>query len=354
MGGGRPSPRMRVYRWLYLAIGIALLGLAFRNADVGALWAQVTRVGWAGMSVVLLVYFTSFVSDSVSWQLTLTSRPLTLRWLRRLFFVRMVGEAFNAVTPAAGMGGEPIKAMLLKRHYGFPYRESGPSLLLAKTANVLMLVPFLGGGFLLLLDDARIPELYKRVAGAGLLALALGIALFYLVQRLRVSSYAWSRLSGLPAGARIRRRLENALLLIRELEDCLVSFYTGHGRRFAAALGLALLNWLLGVAEIYFAMHFLGQPVSVAEAWIIESVAQLVRAGTFFIPASIGAQEGAFLIVCTALTGEPLLGLALALVRRFRELVWIVAGLCFGWLYSFRRRGTRRAASPTSGGPQPR
>jgi hypothetical protein len=36
-------------------------------------------------------------------------------------------------------------------------------------------------------------------------------------------------------------------------------------------------------------------------------------------------------VVCAALTGSPTLGLAVALVRRVREIIWIVWGLGLGW-----------------------
>ena len=67
-----------------------------------------------------------------------------------------------------------------------------------------------------------------------------------------------------------------------------------------------------------------------ADAWILESLVQLVRAGTFFIPANIGAQEGVYVFVVGALTGNASAGLAAALIRRCRELVWIAAGLAIG------------------------
>ena len=68
------------------------------------------------------------------------------------------------------------------------------------------------------------------------------------------------------------------------------------------------------------------------EAWLIETVAQLVRAGTFFIPASLGATEAAMVLVYEALVGAPSLGFAVALIRRARELLWIAWGLWLGWL----------------------
>ena len=60
----------------------------------------------------------------------------------------------------------------------------------------------------------------------------------------------------------------------------------------------------------------------------------MVRSSTFFIPLSIGAQEGAFLIVAGTLTGAPALGLSMGLVRRFRELIWIAFGYLVGIWYT--------------------
>jgi hypothetical protein len=72
--------------------------------------------------------------------------------------------------------------------------------------------------------------------------------------------------------------------------------------------------------------------VSPSEAWLIEAVAQLVRTGFFFVPASLGVTEAAMVLVYDALTGRPSLGFAVALIRRGRELVWIAWGLWLGWL----------------------
>ena len=85
--------------------------------------------------------------------------------------------------------------------------------------------------------------------------------------------------------------------------------------------------------EPYFQGHFPGNPV-MPGVLIIESMAQLVRAGTFFIPASIGAQEGIFVVTIQLLTGSMELGLAAALVRRVRELAWVAPALLLAWRWS--------------------
>ena len=120
------------------------------------------------------------------------------------------------------------------------------------------------------------------------------------------------------------------------MDHRLVQFYTGARARFAAAVILAFVNWILGVAEVYYSMMFLDHPISWSEAWIIEAVAQMVRTGTFFIPASIGAQEGAFVLVCGAITGSPSLGLSVSVIRRVREIIWILWGFVLGSLFSLK------------------
>ena len=322
---------MRIVTILYLAIGLALLGAVLWEIDLGEVAAMVARVGW-GMAVVLGLYLACFLIDSFTWLLALITVPLSVTWLYRAWKTRMAGEAFNNVVPAGGMGGEPVKAVLLKRHYGIGYRQGTASLVLAKTINMIALVIFLGGGFAMMLGSPALPASFKVVAGLGLAAFVLATVLFFAVQRLRISSIAGTWISR----RRFARRVEGALHLIRDMDDRLVAFYTLHRRRFALAVALGLANWFIGALEIYCTTLFLGHPVSLAEAWIIEAVAQLVRAGTFFIPASIGAQEGAFLLVFSAMTGLPALGIAVAVVRRIREVTWIVWGFALASLFSLK------------------
>lgn len=322
---------MRHLKFAYLLIGIAILALVVGEIELEEVAALVVRVGW-GIAAVVGVYFLAFVIDSFTWQMALTGVPLDAVWLYRMWKVRMVGEVFNTVLPAAGMGGEPVKAVLLKKHYGVGYREGTASLILAKTINMIALVVFLSVGFVLMAYSPALPGSYKSAAGLGLGAFALGIFLFFAIQRLKISSVAGSWIGR----RRLGRRIEGLLHHVRDMDDRLAGFYSGHGVRFAGAIGLALVNWLLGAVEIYVTMIFLGRPISLADAWIIESAAQLVRAGTFFIPASIGAQEGVFLLVYGAMTGSPALGAAVAVVRRLREIIWILWGLLLGSIYTFK------------------
>lgn len=341
---------MTFFRLLYLVIGLALLGYVVASAELAQVWKQTLAFGFAGMAVIIALYAVEFLADVAGWQITFDSLTLRSSWLRRLYVVRMVGEAFNVVTPVASMGGEPVKVVLLKKFYGVPYADAWASVLLAKTLNLISLVFFLAGGLALILLDLRFSSAERLVAASGLLVFCCVVFAFFLVQRMRLSSRLSARISRWRLGERIGDYLHH----IEAFDARLVDFYSRRKRRFAAALILALCAWFIGALSIYYTMLFLGTPVSFTDAWIIEAFAQLIRAGTFFIPASIGAQEGAFVLVCATLTGSASSGLAAALVRRFREILWIGGGLVLGWWFSMRpalqpdeRSSENNAAAPS-------
>lgn len=331
---------MRLLKIVYLLLGIGLLVVVLAQVDVDEVWSKVRLIGVVGMCAVVAIYAVGFAIDSFTWQMAL-GVPLNLTWLWRAFRVRVVGEMFNAVIPAAGMGGEPVKAEILKKDYGISYRAGTASIILGRTINMIGELVFLAVGFALVWTST-LGGPFKTAAAIGLVAFVAATVGFFYFQRLKISSRTGRRL----AKWRLTRRVEDVLHHIHDLDERLVAFYAGDRARFAAAVFLAFLNWVAGVVEIYVTMAFLGHPVTFAEAWIIEAVVQLVRSAAFFIPVNVGAQEGAFLVVYAALTGSPTIGVAVSVIRRFREVIWLVAGAALVGIYPATRR---RAASGKPG-----
>lgn len=288
------------------------------------------RFGGAGIAAVLGLSGLWFLSDVTAWLLVSPWARLEAAWFWRLAVVHAIGEALNNVSPLVPFGGEPVKAMLLNRHYRVAVADGVASLVLLQTTIVLAEIGFLGGGFgLMLASDAFSGAL--RLASAGVLAVFSGtVALLVIAQRGQASSTVAAWL----LGNRLGRRAEAAIEAVRRIEAQLIAFYRNRPRRLAGAVGSEFVNWLLGTAEVYAALWFLGFAVSFGDAWMIEAVVVLVRAATFVIPSSLGAQEATFLVLCELITGSATAGVAVALIRRFRELAWTALGLGAGGLHA--------------------
>jgi hypothetical protein len=59
----------------------------------------------------------------------------------------------------------------------------------------------------------------------------------------------------------------------------------------------------------------------------IGALSVFIKGGTFFIPGSLGTQDGGNLLLLEAFGYSGVTGITFALLRRFRELVWIGIGL---------------------------
>ena len=74
----------------------------------------------------------------------------------------MVGEAYNHILPAASLGGEPLKAWILKKDYNVSYVDSTSALIISKTVSMLSLVILIGFAFFLSLDNPQISSNHKK------------------------------------------------------------------------------------------------------------------------------------------------------------------------------------------------
>ena len=84
---------------------------------------------------------------------------------------------------------------------------------------------------------------------------------------------------------------------------------------------------MCGVLAVWVALHFMGYDIGWQGALIIESLCQMACAAAFVMPASLGAQEAAYMGAGMLLGIPPAVGLALSLVQRFSDVLSGTLGL---------------------------
>jgi len=320
------------FKVLAVAAGLAVLIWIVGDTDLTAVGDAVLRIGWHGAAIIVLLYAIGFTLDVAAWAFMFVSVPISWLWAKRLWLVQMVGEAANVLLPLGSLGGEPVKALLLKKHYDVSYREATASLFLIQAINTLAEVPFVLAGLAAMLHRGILsPAVEWFMIGSVMLLVNFTIWLFVALH-LRWLVSLQKRL----AKSRWGERLNQGLAIMGDIEQQLYTFVRHRPAKFASAFVCAFLNWTFGAVELYFILLFLGTPVSFMDALLLETCVVLVRNVTFFIPGHLGSQDGIIALVAGALTGSPAIGLAVALIRRARELLWAGAGLGIGGWFGLR------------------
>ena len=313
--------------WRYLLFALGLLTLSFLVWHIGPekIYQAAAQVGAGALLVILIPSLLMYVFEAYGWKLTLgAAAKQTAFW--RLFAIRTAGEVVNMTTPTAYVGGEPLKAYLLQR-YQIPMVQGLASVVIAKTIMTLAQVLFILIGIALAFWMLGAEGSSGQIAAAGLLTAAVlffGVAVFIFVQKRGLFMWILQMLRrfGLRIGF-VESREEK----LRSLDQTILNFYTEHRSAFYASTGLYLLGWLSEALEVYVIIWYLAGPPNPLSAISIGALSVLIKGGTFFIPGSLGAQDGGNLLLLKAFGYSDVTGITFALLRRFRELVWIGIGL---------------------------
>jgi putative membrane protein len=339
------APKRRWPPWwelLLLGGGLLLFAALFYAANPAEVARQLRQLGWLTVLAVL-PYFTAYAVDTLGWWWVLTrafAAPGACRVpsLPRLFALRAAGEAINGITPTAYLGGEPLKAWLLRRH-GVPLAPGLASALASKTALMLTQGLFVFLGVLIAIQAWRPSVPLPLVVGIGLALMALVGAAMIGVQRRRpftvllAVSRRWSGRRTLLAA------WEEDLTA---LDDLLKEFYDRRTGDFLVCCGFHFAGWTLGSLEVWLLLWLLGAPVDFATAFSIEALAGVAKLAALIVPGSLGVQEGGQLLIFVSFGLGAARALTFSLIRRARELVWIAFGLTVLWRERAAARRARR------------
>ncbi len=329
---------MKFLKPLLLLAGLGLLAGLVASNHPAEIFASMTRLSWRLGIVLCFPVTLVMIFDTLGWRFAFVRDRVafpTLAW------VRLAGEAFNLTTPTAALGGEAIKAWLLRGLV--PLDESIPSIVVAKTTIMI------AQGVFLLLGIGL--AWHSALADSPLLWAMVGL---FVVEVIGLGGFVVAQTRGMFE--RGRRLLERFGLrsfgrghTIRRVDHGLAWFYRREPGRLLLSIASHLVAWLLGTIEAYLILRFLGIDASLTTAAVIEAFGAGVRFVTFMIPGSLGALEGSYVATFVALGLSPAAGVSFGLTRRLRELVWVLAGLIAFALLRPERRAVAEITRTSDG-----
>jgi len=315
--GTSGTQKLKKAAWLVSLVGLFLFIVVIGYQGIGPISHAVAAVGW-GLVWISLFHLVPLLIDTYAWQFLLDKR-------HRVGFIELtrigwIGEAVNSLLPVALIGGGLARTRLL-RLAGVPVDVGGASVVGDLTVAVISLIFFSLTGVAVLVVDA-LPGYSSAQLLPGLLFFALVAYLFYLAQRRGMFLALARRIERLNGNDAAGDLSDDAAKL-----DQRVGELYERRRQFWFACLVRLVGWVAGSGEVWLALYYLGHRVTLAEAFMLESLGQAIRSAAFMVPGALGIQEGAYLVLGASIGIPPQLGVALSLVKRVRELSFGVPGL---------------------------
>ncbi|HKR87579.1 MAG TPA: lysylphosphatidylglycerol synthase domain-containing protein [Phenylobacterium sp.] len=302
--------------WLAMHLGLRPVGQALSVIGVG------------GVLLVALAHLPTLAVLGLAWGML--AREADASPSVKFVWGRLMRDAGGEMLPLSQVGGLAIGARAVNLA-GVPGMEATVTSLLDLFVEQVAKTPYSIAAVALLVWLVPASPLVGPAVGV----LALTVAGLGVVMLRR----AWMRARLVKMAANFDRRCtaEEAGAAEAAMAEALLP----RGR-----LGLSLVlhvgAWGLGAVETWIALRLLGVDASLAQAVVIDGLFVTVRMFAFAIPAAVGVQEGAYVVLCGLFgVGAPT-ALAFSLVRRARDLV-IGAPAVLAWQVLERRRRSTHA-----------
>jgi putative membrane protein len=319
---------MRV--WVYVGglLGLALLiGLAV-HADFAAM-VHAFRLGGLALLWVIPYRAVFFFLYAIGWLALLRPSDAAHRvGTGYIFWATAVRDAVDRLLPVASVGGSFVGVRIL-RWRGIPTAPVAASVVIEIFITLVVVYAFTAMGLMLLAEYGTSNHEFRRVLTGFLLSLPVPLAVLMLLRNGAILRHLKTFMHKIAGGGAMSGHTAS---LDREIRASLHR----HGALLTAAI-LQFLALTSGSLEIWFALRLFGHPIGFDAALVLESMVQAVRHIAFIVPGGLGVQEAGLVIFGHVVGLSSEMALAVAMVKRMREVIWGVPFL-LSWQWAEGRR----------------
>ncbi len=320
--------KIQITVWLLGLAGAALFTVLLLHQGLPQVGAAFATVGWAIAAVVIYHFVVPVFLDAVAWWVLFPRSDRVP--LRKLLWMRWIGESVSTLVPSAAVGGDVVRARLAAIN-GAPLPIAAGTVLVDLTLGVFTQAAFTVLGVVLLVGVTG-QKNFVRPTLIGTLIGVVGVAGFYIVQRLGMFRFL----------AKIIARLANSpewqsLVQGGETLDQTVRALYARRKAVIACCAWTIVSLVAGSGEIWIALHALDLHATFVNALILQSMVLTIRSAAFAVPGGLGVQEGGYLFVGNLLGIPGDAAFALSLIARVRELALGIPGLISWQVIEARR-----------------
>jgi hypothetical protein len=302
-------------------LGLALFAWTLREAGVGLVLSGLDRVG-AGFLLILAISFTRPLARAAAWRLCLDDRrdlPLG-----SALAANITGTALGDLTPLGMLLSEPAKAVLVRDRLTLV--DSVGALTIENLLYTITVVLMILGGTAAFLVSFPVPDTVRTISlvllAATLLVAAAAVAIVW--RRARVVSGLLGRLARVRSFGTV---LGPQLPHVVSVEDHVFAFAARHRDRLIPLALLEISFHVSAIAEVWVTLVLLGLHPTLLGTFVLEYVDRVITVAFKFVPLRLGVDEAGTGLATGILGLGAAPGVALAIVRKARVLVWTGVGV---------------------------
>jgi putative membrane protein len=322
--------------WLLGIAGAALFIAIIIHQNLSKVGAAFAAAGWAIVGVIAYHSVVPVFLDTIGWWVLF---PQSDRLpLRKLIWMRWIGESVSTLVPSAAVGGDVVRARLAAIN-GAPLPIAAGSVLVDLTLGVFMQAVFTVLGLALLVEVTG-QKNFVRPTLIGMVIGVIGVAGFYFVQRLGMFRFLANVIARLANSPEWQSLVHGGATL-----DQTVRALYARRKAVVACCAWTIVSFVAGSGEIWIALYALDLRATLANAIILQSMVLAIRSAAFAVPSGLGVQEGGYYFVGQLLGIPDYLAVTLALIARVRELAIGIPGLICWQVIEGRRLCRSRLAT---------
>ena len=262
--------------------------------------------------LLVLAHIPTLYFDALTWFVLLKKKSISFFWS---LIITWIAQTSGKFFPTGNVTGEFVRIYLGIKKGLSPHEASSTVFADLILATFSLFIIGLFSFFLVIFKDSSlIDSNYSHYIYISLITIFFGCIFFYSIIKRRLLRHFIRKYNSI---FNIKLDKKTVLFFIK-LDISLYSLNKRKGTVLKALL-LRLIGWLAGAFEIYVFLLIMDVHVSIVDVILIESFTGIIRAIAFFVPAGIGIQELAFVVIGNYVGLSPSVAFSVAIGRRVRE-----------------------------------
>ena len=321
---------MKFSKYIFLFTGALILVLLFRSFGLEVTINHIVKIGWDGFAVICSIFIISNIFLAYAWRV-LINYPVEKGKFYKFVLARVAGDATSSINAMGAVAGEPLKAMYVRDLV--PFRTGLATVVLDRLihtiSNVLMVLTGMLAGLFVFREQFM-----------SNLAAFLGLLVFFIVMLIIgfriLRGHSDGVISGiinkLPLFIRGRFMSDSRREKIEKIDKEISFIFSSRDNLNHFYISLALHYFSIVIScslEIYLIVEYIAPYAGFTflEALFVYIFGFIATSALFFVPANVGTSEGSYSIALKILGYDPVIGLSVGIIRRFRTFVWAGIGI---------------------------